>query len=308
MRAVFHEGELRVQRRAGVQEDAAGLSGMLATASLDGGIGRFLATRSFATMAARDHDGRLWISPLVGAPGFLEGAGRRLRVHAAVTEADPLHGLPSGQPVGLISVDFDRRRRVRVNGTLVVAGPDVYEVDADQTYGNCPRYIQQRHLDDVVDRVRDGGRPHARWSTTLTDGHRETLRRADTMFVGTIHPERGADASHRGGNRGFVRVEGDRIWWPDYPGNNLFNTLGNLAVDDTAALLVVDFERGTTLQLSGHASLEWTRPGAVGDDGHTGRRVSFTPGWIVETDGLPVHASGGVRPSPANPPVTPSDV
>ena len=303
MSGVFHEGELLVQGRAGVREDAARLSGMLAAASLDGGLGRFLATRTFAGMAARDRDGRLWISPLVGAPGFLEGAGRRLRVHAGVAEVDPLYGLPAGQPVGLIAVDFEKRRRVRINGTLVVAGVDGFEVDADQTYGNCPQYIQQRHLDDPADGS-PGGKAHARWSTTLTDAHRETLRRADTMFVGTIHPERGADASHRGGNPGFVRVEGDRIWWPDYPGNNMFNTLGNLAVDDTAALLVVDFERGTTLHLSGHATLEWTRPGAAGDDGHTGRRVSFVPTAIVETDGLPLHASGGVHPSPVNPPVS----
>lgn len=303
MSGVFHEGELLVQRRAGVREDAARLSGMLAAPNLDGGIGRFLATRGFATMAARDRDGRLWISPLVGAPGFLEGAGRLLRIHAGVSTADPLHGVAAGQPVALISVDFDKRRRVRINGTLVVAGADGFEVDADQTYGNCPQYIQQRHLDEPGSPPA-GGRPQAQWSTTLTDAHRATLRRADTMFVGTIHPDRGADASHRGGNPGFVRVEGDRIWWPDYPGNNMFNTLGNLAVDDTAALLVVDFEHGTALHLSGHATVEWTRPGAQGDDGHTGRRVSFTPTAIVETSGLPVHASGGVRPSPVNPPIS----
>lgn len=305
MSGEFHEGELLVQRRAGVQEDAARLGGMLGPANLDGGIGRFLSTQSFAAMAARDHDGRLWTSPLVGAPGFLDGEGRRLRIRAGFTDADPLHGLPAGQPVGLISVDFDRRRRVRINGTLVVAGPDGLEVDADQTYGNCPQYISQRHLEDPgPTAVPDGQHPCARWSTTLSDAHRETLRRTDTMFVGTIHPDRGADASHRGGNPGFVRVDGDRIWWPDYPGNNMFNTLGNIAVDDTAALLVVDFERGTALHLTGRATLEWTGAGAQGDDGRTGRRVSFAPDRIVETGGLPLHVSGDVRSSPVNPPIT----
>ncbi|HTK63056.1 MAG TPA: pyridoxamine 5'-phosphate oxidase family protein [Pseudonocardia sp.] len=299
----FHEGELLVQRRAGVQADAEKLSGMLGPASLDGGIGRFLAAQSFAAMTARDRDGRLWTSPLVGAPGFLEGQGRRLRIHAGFADADPLHGVSVGRSVGLIAVDFDRRRRARINGTLVVAGPDGFEVDADQTYGNCPQYISQRHLDDPGETATPDGGPAARWSAGLTDAHRAALRRADTMFVGTIHPDRGADASHRGGNPGFVRVEGDRIWWPDYPGNNLFNTLGNLAVDDTAALLVVDFERGTALHLSGRATLEWTERGAPGDDGRTGRRVSFTPDRIVETAGLPLHVSGDVRPSPVSPPI-----
>jgi hypothetical protein len=66
---------------------------------------------------------------------------------------------------------------------------------------------------------------------------------ADTFFLGTVHPSRGADASHRGGTPGFVRVEGGQLWWPDYRGNNMFNSFGNLEVDKTAALLFVDFEK-----------------------------------------------------------------
>jgi len=49
---------------------------------------------------------------------------------------------------------------------------------------------------------------------------------SDTFFLGTTHPVRGSDASHRGGPAGFVRVDGDQLWWPDYPGNNLFNSFG----------------------------------------------------------------------------------
>jgi predicted pyridoxine 5'-phosphate oxidase superfamily flavin-nucleotide-binding protein len=305
MSSTFHEGELSVQHRAGVEDLAARLGGMLATPSLDGGIGRFLAAQSFAALTGRDHDGRLWISPLVAAPGFLDAAGQHLTIRTGLPATDPLHELPVGQPVGLIVIDLGRRRRVRVNGTLVAAGPAGLEVDVDQAYGNCPQYIQQRRLDPADERARAGA-GQARWATSLTDTHREMLRRTDTMFVGTVHPRGGADASHRGGGRGFVRVEGDRLWWPDYPGNNMFNTLGNIAVDDNTALLVVDFDRGTSLHLSGHASIEWTPPGTAGDDGHTGRRVWFTPNWVVETDGLPLHAQGGVLASPANPPVAPA--
>ena len=53
----------------------------------------------------------------------------------------------------------------------------------------------------------------------------------------------------------------------------MFNSLGNLAVDDTAALLFVDFESGDALHLSGRAVVEWTTPGTPCDDGRTGRRV-----------------------------------
>ena len=72
-----------------------------------------------------------------------------------------------------------------------------------------------------------------------------------------VHPTRGADASHRGGSPGFVRVAGGRLWWPDYPGNNMFNSLGNLAVDPAAALMFIDFFSGRTLQLSGAGDVRW---------------------------------------------------
>lgn len=74
---------------------------------------------------------------------------------------------------------------------------------------------------------------------------------ADTFFLGTTHPTRGNDASHRGGPPGFVRVTSPTtLWWPDFPGNNMFNSFGNLAVDDEAALLFTDFTTGATVQMS----------------------------------------------------------
>ena len=98
---------------------------------------------------------------------------------------------------------------------------------------------------------------------------------ADTFFLGTQHPDRGADASHKGGDPGFVRVEGTDVLWPDYAGNNMFNSLGNLAVDPRAALLFIDFDTGGVLQLSGTAELEWrSADPAIGD---TGRWVRFRP-------------------------------
>ena len=109
------------------------------------------------------------------------------------------------------------------------------------------------------------------------------IESADTFFLGTTHPDSGNDASHRGGPPGFVRVTGDGLWWPDYPGNNMFNSFGNLAVDPTAALLFVDFGTGRTLQLSGTATVDWRAP-AEGDDGATGRRVRFTTRRVVATD------------------------
>ena len=286
----FHRGELAVQRRAGVTAEAARLTGMLAPADLRGGLGRFLTGRTFAALTARDDDQRLWISPLAGVPGFLlPRSATVLDVAAAPGPGDPLHGLSAGQPAGLLAIEFAARRRARVNGTLVAAGPNHLRIEAEQAYGNCPQYISPRLL-QPADGTGTGAGATVRRGTGLTAADRALIGAADTFLLGTTHPERGNDASHRGGTPGFVRVEDGELWWPDYPGNNMFNSFGNLAVDPAAALLFAEFGTGRTLQLSGTAVVEWVEPGAAGDDGGTGRRVRFTPHGVVAGTLLPARS------------------
>ena len=292
----FHEGELAVQRRAGVDRQAARLAGMLAPPDLDGRFSNFLAGRDFVVVTGRDHTGRLWISPVLGPAGFLEAEGTTLRIHGTPPPGDPLSDLPADQPVGLVAIDFATRRRVRVNGVLTAVTATELQLTVDQAYGNCPSYIQQRQ----VRTAHSAADPEvARSGTRLEAEDVSVIERADTFFLGTIHPTRGADASHRGGPPGFVRIEGDHLWWPDYPGNNLFNSMGNLAVDPTAALLFMDFGTGASRSLSGQAQLEWATPEGPGDDGGTGRRIRFTP-TRVAANALPLRALGVVA-SPRNP-------
>jgi hypothetical protein len=297
----FHEGELAVQRAAGVEREASRLAGMLALPELSGGPRRFLADRDFAVLTARDEAGRLWASAMFERPGFLAAHDRSLTVHSRPRCGDPLASLPAGQPVGLIAIEFGIRRRVRVNGVLSCVAADRMEIDVDQAYGNCPQYIQKRQLTHTP--VGRRSRGQSSWSTALTAEHIAVITSADTFFLGTVHPDRGADASHRGGPAGFVRVQGGELWWPDYPGNNMFNSLGNLQVDPEAALLFVDFDSGATLHLSGTARVAWTRPGSQGDDGGTGRRVWFRPQHIVAGHAIEIRG-GQADPSPYNPQLT----
>lgn len=286
----FHEGELAVQRKAGVLEDAARLSDMLAPAGLGAGAARFLADRTFAAITARDAEGTLWTSPLAGPPGFLDVASPRvLAVRARLAEGDPLHRLAAPQPIGLIVIDYRLRRRVRINGTLTDSGHDGLRLEVREAYGNCPQHIQPRDLRHAPDA--DHAADPIRRGASLSGDDSALIGRSDTFLIGTIHPSRGADTSHRGGAPGFVSVEDGTLSWPDYPGNNMFNTFGNLEVDSTAALLFVDFATGRALHLSGSATVRWTSAGAPGDDGHTGRRVQFTPRQVVSGTHLPLRAS-----------------
>jgi uncharacterized protein len=305
--AGFHDGELAVQRRAGVVAEAARLSGMVGPARLGGGIAHFVADRTFALLTGRDRDGRLWISPLTGRPRFLAPAApTTLSIQAAPVPGDPLHALPAAQPVGLLVIDFAGRRRVRINGDLITADDGMLRVEVEQAYGNCPRYIQQRDLRSAPpcdeSGESDGKVSAVRRGTGLAPADTALIRAADTFFIGTSHST-GADASHRGGPQGFVRVDHGHLWWPDYAGNNLFNTLGNLAADPAAALLFADFGTGQTLHLSGTTDLDWITPGTAGDDDGTGRRVRFTPEAVVAGRLLPLRA-GQAAPYLDNPPLT----
>ncbi|HYB37060.1 MAG TPA: pyridoxamine 5'-phosphate oxidase family protein [Mycobacterium sp.] len=298
----FHGGELAVQRQAGVQAKAAQLSRMLGPGKLCESMATFFADATFAAINAREQAGQLWISPLPGQPGFLNAAGpTRLTIHSALPDQDPLHGLPDGQPIGLIAVDFAARRRVRINGTLTSTYNGDLVVDVQQAYGNCPQHIQQPHL--TAESISTAGRPNVQWHEVLAPEDIQLIRLADTFFFGTTHPELGNDASHRGGPPGFVRADGGGLWWPDYPGNNIFNSFGNLAVDPTAALLFVDFPTERTLHLSGTAAVQWGAPGAAGDDGHTGGRALFTPKRVA-AGRLFVASEIGHDPDPGHPPLT----
>lgn len=274
----FHEGETATQRRAGVEAEARRLEGMLGASGLSAGTVAFLASQRFAALTGRDRDGVLWISPLAGPPGFLRGDEDLLRVSALPPGGDPLHEIPGGQQVGLIAIDFAARRRLRVNGELVDADGGGLTVRVDQSYGNCPKYIH-RHAIDVAGLTAPVS---PRRATLLDPADQALIAGSDTFFLGTTHPTRGSDASHRGGPPGFVRVGSPtRLWWPDFPGNNMFNSYGNLAVDDEAALLFIDFDTGAALHLTGTARVRWTEPGAAGDDGGVGRNVAFSVGGVA---------------------------
>jgi hypothetical protein len=148
-----------------------------------------------------------------------------------------------------------------VNGVARLAAGDVVEVDVAQAFGNCPKYIREREPIAVVAPpssamvVRD---------STLSDAQRARVARADTFFLATAHAS-GADVSHRGGLPGFVRVLDDcTIAWPDYLGNMMFMSLGNIDACGVAGVLIVDFDDGDVLQMTGDARIDWDPARAAG--------------------------------------------
>lgn len=250
----YHEGELEVQARADVASPRIAVRDAIPAVAAE-----FLAAQRVVVAASTDAAGRLWASLLAGEPGFARAVDwQELRITPAAGN-EVFDGA-----VGLLAIEFATRRRMRVNGRLRHEGATLV-VETREVYSNCPQYITPQPVAiPSLDRPSTG--------RSLDDEQLAFIRGADTFFIATAHPEAGADASHRGGPAGFVQAEPGRLRWPDYPGNNMFNTLGNLAVNPRCGLLFTDFAR--TLQLTGTASIDW--------DG-TARAVAFSVEEVLYT-------------------------
>lgn len=294
----FHSGELAVQRRAGVLDGAARVGGSIRR-EIPPAAQAFLEQRRWVVLATVAPGGRPWASILTGQPGFASSpTPGTVRLDAAPLPGSPLaESLGHAPFAGLLAMDLATRRRMRINGRLEGGAASPITILVDQAYSNCPKYIQRRPL--------EGGAAPApsllrRRAEALDDRQRAWIRRADTFFIATTHPGEGADASHRGGLPGFVQVEGERLVWPDYAGNMMFNTLGNLAVYPRAGLAFPDFGSGAVLHVTGRAAILWEPPQVSGVPGAE-RLVTLDVEEVVELEGV-LPPAAEVDYSPFNPP------
>jgi predicted pyridoxine 5'-phosphate oxidase superfamily flavin-nucleotide-binding protein len=295
----FHEGERTVQSRSGVTDEA-GRLGRGITSAIPDAARPFLESQRIAVLAGVDLSGRVWASLLSGVPGLITApSSRTLRLAAGLPDADPLsEGLSRGRPLGVLVIDPERRRRLRVNGRVMRVDRDTIEIRTEEVFGNCPKYIQARALEPDAEQGRVGD---ARRSHAFTEPQRLAIERADTLFIASVHAAAGADASHRGGQPGFVRVLDERrLLMPDYAGNNMFQTLGNIAADPRVGLLFVDFDTGATLQLTGRARILW-EPEALAPFAGAERALAIEVDEIVEIEGRGPLGWRFVEFSPFNP-------
>ncbi|MFI1165136.1 pyridoxamine 5'-phosphate oxidase family protein [Streptomyces sp. NPDC020801] len=288
---IYHAGSRTVQDRVGVRA-AADHVGRAVGRDIRPVAAAFLELQPLLVLGATDPvTGTVWASPLSGRPGFVRATGpRRMSVTGGVGPGDPLAAAlaTDGAYAGTIALDPRTRRRMRLNGQVRPTSRG-FAVEADQVFSNCPKYLQRRESWESV--TRTPGEP--RRGSELSEEQRDFVTGADTFFLASVH-RGGADASHRGGNPGFVRViSPSELLWRDYPGNSMFLTLGNLAADPRAGLLFLDWTTGTSLQLTGEARAEF------GAD--AGRVVRFTVAGVVETQGAVPLRWAPPEYSPANP-------
>ena len=301
----YHPGEIAMQEGAG-ERDIARRHGAIISPTIVSGALPFLARQRLLAASLAGDEGDLWTSVWCGRPGFVQSAdGRRViiaRSSMTVSADDPtLRRVAVGRDVGLLAIEFASRRRLRINGTIERISVNEVAILVRESVPNCPKYIQRRHPYDDPETLLN--RRPTEEGRAVDTSLRALIERADTAFVGSLHPDRGVDASHRGGTPGFIKiVNPTTLRVPDYRGNSMFLTLGNYAVDDRASLAVVDFDGARVVSFSGSARVGFGVDDPDQPTGGTGRYWEFAVREWVRFD-LP----SGLRwefldASPFNPP------
>jgi hypothetical protein len=260
----FHPGELAIQARMGVQDRIDKQGRRVIRAFLPDQHRQFFAQLPYVIVGTVDTAGHPWASILVGNPGFLSAPDEHtLQVTAQPLLGDPLEtNLAEGTDIGFLGIELPTRRRNRVNGVVTYVRNDGFEVQVQQSFGNCPQYIQARQSELKPFDASDPKPIHR--VDHLGEAEQAMVAAADTFFIATAYQATsaglasGVDVSHRGGKPGFVRIDDDyALTIPDFSGNNHFNTFGNLALNPHAGLLFIDFQQGDLLYLTGTAAVIW---------------------------------------------------
>jgi len=196
------------------------------------------------------------------------------------------HDPTEGKMVSGLSIKLEDRDRVKLFGKMMagsLSADDAPEALAEQTVtdskykkigktgdaqlvvqitqslGNCPKYLNKKRIESY---------PNAKPRLVsdeplLTEAAINHVHSADMFFIASRGPE-DMDCNHRGGPPGFIRVQQPSgpsepqcsvIVWPEYSGNNLYQTLGNIVYDPKIGIVIPDFTTGNVLYLSGHAEI-----------------------------------------------------
>ena len=242
----FHQGEREIQTRLGVREQLEDIGRRFIRCYMPEEHRTFYAQLPFLLIGSVDKLGCPWASVLVGRPGFVDSpTPDRLKIDTRLINGDPLKdNLSLGMQAGLLGIEYESRRRNRLSGKLTAVDDSGFEITIDQVFGNCPQYIQSRSLEllpgiDTIGEIRS-----AQTVKRLDDQASAIISKADNFYIATHYSEEsedvshGTDMSHRGGKPGFVRIEDDQtLTFPDFTGNNHFNTIGNILMNPLAGLL-----------------------------------------------------------------------
>ncbi|MCJ1351039.1 MAG: hypothetical protein MMC33_001021 [Icmadophila ericetorum] len=170
-----------------------------------------------------------------------------------------------------LTIDLMKRKRVKLGGRMVAGAlgqikshpwkenAKIAQVqlvfNIQESLGNCPKYLNKKEITASLPEpvlISD--------SLPLPNEAIKLLDKADMFFVSSSDHEFSMDTNHRGGPPGFVRVlengaSGVTLVYPEYSGNRLYQTLGNLQTTPKAGFVIPDFDTGDVLYITGDTSI-----------------------------------------------------
>ncbi|KAL3452588.1 hypothetical protein BJX65DRAFT_303407 [Aspergillus insuetus] len=275
-------------------------------------------------IGALDQGGRPWASVWGGEVGFATATSHSSfnirtpvgRTYDPVVESLLLNSTGnSGKAMAFLAVDLETRRRVKLFGKLDTGSLDISDEDerisagianlsvhVDGSLGNCPKYLNAKRIVPAP--------PEPKLISETPQLHPsaiDLLNRADTLFISSSHGGEDMDTNIRGGPSGFARVisnqpSGAVFVYPEYSGNRLYQTLGNLQTTPSAGFVFPDFDTGNALFATGTTEIIVGRDASdVLPRSNIVVRVTVTAARFVEK-ALSFRGIPG-KPSPYNPSV-----
>ncbi|KAL7793127.1 hypothetical protein V8C37DRAFT_379388 [Trichoderma ceciliae] len=280
-----------------------------------------------------DDEGRPWTTIWGGERGFARPVSENvLGVKSAVDKKhDPVYeafwassdGKDGGGPdeegivrpeggkvMSALSIDLETRDRVKLAGRLI-AGADIRGPESEvqlaflvqESLGNCPKYINKKALETAVPRPEliPGGQGGMLPAEAIA-----LIEKADMFFLSSTNGE-SMDTNHRGGPRGFIRVlkndvEGVELVYPEYSGNRLYQSLGNLKINPLVGLVIPDYDTSNALYLTGHSTiLIGKQASSLLPRSNIAIKIAISASRLVKAS-LPFRGTPD-EPSPYNPPV-----
>jgi uncharacterized protein len=158
--SLYHEGSRKLQDRFDTRRLADRIEDRIVRNRIDEDDRAFIEARDMFFIATVDEEGRPQCSYKGGDPGFVRVLDDRT-IAFPVYDGNGMY-LTAGnllvtRSVGLLFIDFEGRKRVRLNGVASVDEDDplladypeaqlIVRVAATEVFPNCPRYIHQYRL------------------------------------------------------------------------------------------------------------------------------------------------------------------
>ncbi|KAL8738296.1 MAG: hypothetical protein Q9181_000885 [Wetmoreana brouardii] len=295
---------------------------------------RLLLNAPLLALGTLDNTGRPWTTLLGGEVGFVRPLGQsNIGVRTSVDPTyDPVintllgskHGdgledsTSKNHLVSGLGIDLATRSRVKLAGRVVASALDRLSgelqdgsagvtqaqmvIKIEQSLGLCPKYLNKKQIVPTLpepELVSD--------ALPLPLGATKLLAKADLFFISSSYNGLTMGTNNRGGPPGFLRVmendsSGTALVYPEYSGNRLYQTLGNLHTTPRAGIVIPDLDSGDVLYVTGTTEI-LIGPEAAGLLPRSNLAVKV---HVEETrfvrKSLPFRGRAG-EPSPYNPPV-----